>query len=284
VTVRGNCPDGGAAAVTPVGAACLPPAEVGALAAVAGDPAALQDRRLLAAHPDEVKSAAISAGERSITVARADQPEVLRDWAARFAAAAAAGPPIAAADLPVSGRVEVDTDAGREEIAIVRTRDGRPAARRAGEPVAFPLADSTVVDPDPRLFRSLDLLTADPTEVVSLRRGGEEIERGELLEEWRAVAPAGAEVDAAAASALAEVVATLRAVRVAPGRSGRVQLSIEVELAPPPGESAPIRRRIELAAGPRGTCTARIDDGPVDFELAPETCAALRRPLIRRRG
>jgi hypothetical protein len=283
VTVRGDCPDGGAAALTPVGAACLPPAEVGALAAVAADPTALQDRRLLAAQPDEVKSAAISLGERSITVARADQPEVVRDWAARFSAAAAAGPPIAAADLPVTGRVEVDTDAGREEIAILRAPDGRPAARRASEPVAFPLVDSTVVDPDPRFFRSLDLLSADPTEVVSLRRGGEQIERGELLEEWRAVSPAGAEVDAEAAAALAEMVATLRAVRVAPVRSGRVHVAIEVELAPPPGESAPVRHRIELAEGPKGTCSARIDDDPVAFELAPESCTALRRPFIRRR-
>lgn len=284
VVVRGDCPGGeGVVAETPLGAVCLPRGQLAGLAVLVGRPDALVDSLLLAAAPDQVRRIHIAAGDREIAIERADRADVVRDWAARFTAAAADERPIPTTGLVATGAVEVDTDGGREELTVLRAPDGRPAVQRAGEPVAFRLSDPSLVDPDPRFFRSLDLLTADPTEVVSLRRGGEEIQRGELLEEWRAVSPAGAEVDAEAAAALAETVATLRAVRVAPGRSGRVHVPIEVELAPPPGESAPVRRRIDLAEGAKGTCTARIDDDPVAFELAPATCAALRRPFLRRR-
>jgi len=283
MTVRGDCPGGaGAAADTSLGPACLPADEVSALIALAGAPAELQDRRLLAAGPDEVSRVRLGAGARSIELARAEQAEVVRDWAARFAASAAAGAPIAAADLPVIGRIEVETDGGREELEILRAPGGTPAARRAGEPVAFRLADATLVDPAPKNFRSLDLISADPTALRSARRGPESIERGELLEEWRALAPAGAAVDVEAAENLALAVATLRAVRVAPDRPRRPGVSLLVELAPAPGESQPVRHRIGLAAGPRATCTARLDDDPTDFELAPATCAALLRPLTIR--
>ncbi|HEU5055005.1 MAG TPA: DUF4340 domain-containing protein [Kofleriaceae bacterium] len=281
VKVRGDCQGGGSAATTPLGPACLADDEVRALAGVAGDDGFFIDPRLLAASPDQVTRVRVSAGERSIEVARADQPDVVRDWAARFTTAADRTP-IPAADLPVTGMVEVDTEAGREEIAIVRAPGGRPAARRAGEPVAFPLDDPAAADPSPDSFRSLDLLTADPTEVVSLRRGPEHVERGEILEEWRALSPPGRDADPEAAAAIAQAVATLRAVRVAPRRSRGFGPPLAVELAPPPGESAAVTRRVHLADGPGAACTARLDDDPVAFELAPATCAALRRPLVRR--
>ena len=278
VAVRGDCGEEGAAAVTSVGAACLPRAALDEIADIAGGP--MIDRRLLAAAPDQVSRVRVTAGERSIEVARADRPDVVRDWAARFAAAAAPGAPIPAADLPVTGTVEVDGEAGREEIAIVRAAGGRPAARRAGEPVAFLLADPAAADPAPDSFRSLDLVSADPSEVIALRRGPAAVERGELLEEWRAVSPPGAEADAEAAAAIAEAVASLRAVRVAPRRSRLLPPPLVVELAPPPGESAPVRHRLLLGAGE--PCTVALDDDPTIFELAPATCAALRRPLVRR--
>ena len=282
LVVRGECPDAEAAATTPIGAACFPAEEVRALAAAAADAPSLIDRRLLAAAADQVSRVRVSAGDRSIEVARADKPDAVRDWAARFAAAAADRAPIPSADLPVTGAVEVDTDAGREEIAIVRSPDGRPAARRAGEPVAFILEDPAAADPAPANFRSLDLLTADPTEVVALRRGPQHVERGELLEEWRALSPPGAQADPEAAAAVASAVATLRAARVAPRRSRLLYIPLEVELAPPPGQSAPVRHRIHLSAAAAGVCYVRIDDDPVAFELAPATCAALRRPLVHR--
>ncbi len=276
ISVRGRC-SGGAAATTPLGPACLPDPGIDAVTSLAlGD---LVDHRLLAAAPDQVARARISAGDRSITIERAEQAEVVRAWAQRFAAAG--GATISAEGLPVVGRVEVDGDGGHEEIEVLRARHGNLAARRAGEPVAFALVDPGAVDPAPRNFRSLDLVSADPTALASARRGGEEIERGELLEEWRALAPPGATVDAAAAEALAATIAALRAVRVAPDQSRRTTRTLTVELAPPPGESAPIRHRLDLAPGPGGGCTVRLDGDPTAFELAPDTCAALQRPWTR---
>jgi len=274
VVGRGACKDG-VAAETPVGPACLPAADLDAITELAlGE---LADRRLLAAAPDEVARARIAAGDRSITIERAEEGEVVRAWAARFTAAAS-GATIAAEGLPVVGRVEVDADPGREEIDVLRAPGGALAARRAGEPIGFLLADPGAVDPSPGNFRSLDLLSADPTALVSARRGGEHIARGELLEEWRALAPPGATVDAAAAEALASTVAALRAVRVAPDQRRRAWRTLTVELAPPPGDSAPITHRIDLAPGAGGACAVRLDGDPTAFELAPDACAALQRP------
>ncbi len=280
VALGARCGDG-LTATTPLGPACIPAADADAITSLLLDQRGLEDHHLLAGEPDRIERARISAGERSITITRAEQGEVVRAWAARFTAAAS-GSTIAAEGLPVAGRVEVDADSGREEIDILRAPRGALAARRAGEPVAFLLADPGAVDPSPTNFRSLDLLSADPSALMSARRGREQIARGELLEEWRALAPAGAAVDADAAEALAAAVASLRAVRVAPDQGRRAWRTLTVELAPPPGEKTPITHRIDLAPGAGGACAVRLDDDSTIFELAPDACAALQRPWTHR--
>jgi hypothetical protein len=281
IALGGRCEDDGLAATTPLGPVCLPAADADGITSLLLDERALQDRRLLPRIDHQIDHARISAGDRSITI---DDMEVVQAWATRFDAAADPdAEPVPADGLRVSGRVEIDgVDGAHEQIDVVRTPRGKLAVRRAGEPVAFLLADPGAVDPDPKNYRSLDLISADPTALISAQRDGEEIARGELLEEWRAVSPRGATVDTAAAEALAATVAALRAVRVAPDRSHRATVTLTVELAPPPGESAAIRHRIDLASGATGRCTVRLDGDPTTFELSPDTCAALQRPWTRR--
>ncbi|HYU15417.1 MAG TPA: hypothetical protein VEL05_05080, partial [Candidatus Acidoferrum sp.] len=303
IAYRGTCPGGAPLVDTPVGRGCLPPAY--APAGLAADPARWVDRRLVGAPIDSVLRVRLERGGRTIAVERAADPDVLRAWLHRWRDAAA-GPLVPADRLsPPLATVALDTDGGgREHLMIGRTPEGALGARRDGEPVALllqPWADAHL-EPAPHRFHSLDLLSHDPTALrgATARRGErvlEAIERGDTLEEWRAVAPARAQVAAAAVESLRQAVGFLRAETFAAERAQprhglspprrTIELQFDPAPAADPGQAqGPARpepparpHTIEIGAAiAGGACYARLDRDPAVFELSAARCTALLGP------
>ncbi|HLU67236.1 MAG TPA: DUF4340 domain-containing protein [Kofleriaceae bacterium] len=296
ITFHGPCPAGrGVLTTSSAGAGCAPAAERERFDRALGDPEALYDRRPVAAAPAQVTRARLSAGDRSVEVERADAPEALRTWLEELRAAAT-GEVVPAAGLAATGSIEIELEGGgRELVHIARAPGGALVARRDGEPVALVLRPEAaeLVEPAPHRFRSLDLLTFDPSALraATARRGAravEAVERGELLEDWRAAAPAGAELLPDAVDRLRQEAGYLRASRVVAGRAGPghglapPRRAVDLVFDPPPGGGQPVRRTVEIgAARPGGACLARLDGDPVVFELPAGRCAALLGPWTR---
>ncbi len=287
---RGDC-SGGALIDTPAGAACARvPA---ALTDAARDPQRLIDRRLVGASIDGVARLRLERGGRAVEVDREAAPDALRAWLARWRDAAA-GPVVPAGGLPPQlATVVLELDGGaRERVSVSRTGDGL-AARREGEPVALvlhPWAD-THLDPEPYRFRSLDLLSDEPSALraATARRSGrtiESIERGETLEEWRDAA--GAAAPLAAVDALREAAGFLRAESTAAARARPLhglsppRRTVELVFDPPPGESRPLQHTLDIGARSASGCYARLDRDPVVFELSARRCAAFLGPWTAR--
>jgi hypothetical protein len=299
---------GEAPADTPVGRGCLP---------MRADMAALSqaetwvDRDLVGAPVDRVARLRLERGGRAIEVARADSPEALRAWLTAWRSAAA-GPLVPAERWTAFATVELEIDGDRrEQIAIGRAGD-RLAVRRGDDPVALLLQPSAAVllDPSPHRFRSLDLLTADPSALraATARRGArviEAIERGEMLEDWRAAAPgsatgapsgsAGSPSGSAATSpmpaaidSLRQAVGFLRAERFAAASAGPghglspPRRTVELVFDPPPGGAELERHTVELGASVGDGCYARLDRDPAVFELSAARCAGLFGPWTQR--
>jgi Domain of unknown function (DUF4340) len=291
---RGPCPGGAALIDTPAGSGCarLPPA----LHEPVRDPERLVDRRLVATSIEDVTAIRLERGGRDIAVSRADAPDALRGWLARWRDAAA-GPlePAARLSAPLAA-VDIEVEGGaRERLTVSRTGDGRLAARRDGEPVALVLHDwaDSHLDPSPHRFRPLDLLAVEPSALraATARRSGrviEAIERGQTLEEWRAAS--GAAVPLTAVEPLRQAVGFLRAESFSAPAARPVhglsppRRTVELVFDPPPGADKPLRHTIEIGA-PAGqnACYARLDRDPTVFELAASRCAALLGPWIASR-
>ncbi len=117
----------------------------------------------------------------------------------------------------------------------------------------------------------------------------ESIERGDTLEEWRAVAPPDSRPRPAALESLREAVGFLRAERFESARARTADgLSpprriVDLVFDPAPGESDPLRHTIEIGAASAAGCRARLDRDPAVFELGAERCAALLGPWTDRR-
>ena len=273
---------------TPAGAACarLPAALTDAVA----DPQRLIDRMLVGAPVDRIARLRLERGGRAVDVDRTAAPDALREWLARWRDAAA-GPIVSAGGLPPPvATILLELDGGaRERVTVSRAGDGRLAARREGEPVALllhPWADEHL-DPEPYRFRSLDLLSYEPSALRSAtaRRSGqaiESLERGETLEEWRDAA--GVAVPLAAVEALRQAAGFLRAERFAAARARPLhglsppRRTVELLFDPPPGESRPLQHTLAIGGRSPGGCYARLDTDPVVFELAAPRCAAFLGP------
>ena len=282
-----------------IGRGCLPALDD---AASLANPAAWVNRDLVGSPEGRVSHLRLERGGAVGDVERADQPEVLRDWLAAWREAAA-GPvtPFDAASLAGPGAtpvatIELTIDGDARERLTVHRVGGALVARRGDEPVGLVLrpAAADLLDPAPHRFRSLDLVERDPTALGAAlaRRGGrvlESIERGETLEEWRALVPAGTTASPAAASDLAQAAGFLRAERFLAARAapahGLAPPRREVELVfdPEPGAAAPERHIVELGASlAGGGCAARLDGDPAVLALSSERCAALLGPWTAR--
>ena len=296
IALGGPCTVGpGVLARTPAGVGCVAEEERAALARLVEEPASLYDRGLVAVPIDEVTGLRLRAGGQAVEASRDEAAAPLRAWL-RSVQAAITGEVVPADSLVEIGAIEIDAgEAGQETIVIARPRgrhDRRLALRRAGEPVGFLLdaGATALLEPSPHLFRSLDLIELDPSALAAAaaRRGGrviEAVERGEVLEEWSARAPAGAAVDDDAVNALLEQVAYLRAERVVAARArpphglAPPRRTVELRFDPAPGADRPIVHVIDLgAATAAGGCHARMGDDPVVYELPAARCRALAGP------
>lgn len=268
---------------SPVGAGCVEAEALEAILRRADPLGPLIDRRPIAARPEEIDALELRRGARTVAATRAEQADALRVWL-EAVARAPTGEVADAAGFRPDTDVKIGVDGGGETFAVGRAASGALALRRAAEPVVLLLAPAAaeLFEPAPHRFRSLDLIARDPTDLASAAREGESISRGETLEEWRAVRPAGAAVDAAAAGRLAEAVSALRAVRVVAARAEprhRLVRRVDLTFDPPPGGTSPERHRLDVgAATDGGGCYARLDGDPVVFELPPDRCAALTAP------
>jgi len=290
---RGTCAGGASLVDTPAGLGCarLPATLIDA----SSDPRRLIDRRLIGVSVDDVTALHLGRGGRTIDVQRAASPDALREWLTRWRGAAE-GPlvPTAADAAPVA-TVELELAGGaRERLTISRAGGGRLAARRDGEPVALllhPWADAHL-DPAPYRFRSLDLLSYEPSSLraATARRAGrvfEAIDRGDTMEEWRTQAT-GAAVPLPAVEALRQAVGFLRAERFAAPEARAVhglsppRRTVELVFDPPPGAADPLRHILVIGAPTSGGCFARLDSDPVVFELSAARCAAVLGPWATR--
>ena len=290
IVYLGGCPGQPTLALadTPIGRGCLPAPDAADRLA---DPDVWIDRDLVGVPTDRVSHIQLERGGRAIDVERADRPDVLRDWLARWRVAAA-GPVVAAADLHPLATIDLTVDGGGHQRLAIGRAGAALAARREDEPVALvlqPGADG-MLDPSPHRFRSLDLLTREPTALRAAiaHRGArlvESIVRGDTLEEWRALAPTGSEVPAAAIESLRQAVGFLRAERFLAASAGPAhrlappRRTVDLVLDPEPGGSAPERHVLEIGAAiPGRGCAARLDRAPAVFELSAARCAALLGP------
>ena len=281
IVFHGACGPGMRLADTPLGRGCMPFDE-----SLLAPPEAWVDRDLVGTPIDGVARLRLTEGSRAITVERADSPDALRAWLARWREAAA-GPVVDIDGTPVA-TVELELDGGKQRLTILRAGT-RLAARREGEPVALLLHPwaAAHLDPAPHRFRSLDLLPHEPTALRAAiaRRGAtiiESIERGDTLEEWRTrpssvVIPAALESLREAAGFLAAVRFESARARPADGLSPP-RRTVELVFDPAPGKDAPVRHTIEIGAATAGGCHARLDRDPAVFELGAERCAALLGP------
>jgi hypothetical protein len=181
-------------------------------------------------------------------------------------------------------------------------RDPRPSgtarwlARRNGEPIYLVLDvtphAAAIVPVEPLRFLPRTLLVREPfalREVIAHERGqmSEHLERGELLDDWAARAPARASVRPGSVDALRQSLARLRAVRFVadtPAPAHRLtppRRRVEAVFDPGPLDAdVPIRDRIDIGADTPHGCLARLHTGkpaPV-FELDRPTCDALLGP------
>jgi hypothetical protein len=291
VELGGACAgvEGRAVLASPIGTGCVDEDAIEAILRRADPHGPLVDRRPIAAGADDVTAIHLRRGDRAITITAAEKRDTLRAWLGDLAAAPT-GEVADATGFAPAAAIDVDVDGGAHESFEVGRAAGAPALRRAGEGVVLLLAPTAadLFEPSPHRFHSLELVARDASDLSAASRpGGESIARGETLEEWRALRPPGAAVDAAAADALAAAAADLRATRVdaaraAPrhgfGRHGAIDLAFD----PPPGSTTAERHALELgAASASGGCFARIDGDPVVFELSADRCAALAGPWTR---
>ena len=300
IDLLGPCPGRPAMALadTPIGRGCLPGLDDGETLA---DPDAWVDRDLLGAPVDRISRLRLERGGAAVDVERADRPDVLREWLSAWREAAAgpvvaleAASPGSPAAAPLAA-IELTVDGGASQRLTVRRAGGALVAGRGDEPVGLVLRPEAadLLDPAPHRFRPLDLVAREPSALgAALARRGkrvlESIERGDTLEEWRALAPAGAAASPAAAS-LAPAVGFLRAERFLAARAAPAhglsppRRAVELVFDPEPGAAAPERHVIELGASlSGGGCAARLDGDPAVFALSPARCAALLGPWTRR--
>jgi hypothetical protein len=296
IAVYDPCPGGGALVETPLGTGCAP---LDSIDETLADPDSWIDRALLAAPVDRVTRLRLTRAGRSIEVARADAPDALRDWLTRWSTAPA-GPIVPAARLtsPIA-HLDLDLDGlPRQQLDIAPLAGTRTlAALRPGDPIALVLHPwaATHLDPSPITFRSLDLLSLDPTSLRSAtaRRGPailESIERGDTLEDWRAVSPPASTVSPTALDSLRQTLAFLRAERfTAPTPSPRHGLTpprrtLDLTFDPPPGSTTPLHHTLDVGTPSGSGCHARLDQDPTVFELPATTCRALLGPWTTRRA
>ena len=247
------------AATSSAGAGCVDGAALERARELADDPLALVEDRLV----DPTRR------PRSATVRRGDEDVVIDptgpgrdaalDWLARLAGAAT-GPPRAPEPGAPDATVEIDYTSGDPDRLEIRL-GAIPTARRAGEPVAFPVAGiAALLDVEPVWFRAPELIERDPIELISARAGGKALDT----------------------AAIAPVVAHLTAERfVAERRAPEHGLAppravIELRFSPPPLDTGePNDYRLEIgAAVDGGGCYARLGEGAV-FILADEVCGRL---------
>ncbi len=308
----GDCPAGLAEAPgdrlvdSPVGAGCVGGAPLDEIAGFAGRGEALYDRRLVGAGAAEL---VVTVGDRPGLVLRAqgggyqlaigDAPPrpaesgAVTEWIDQLDRLLVDARVAAPATGPVRVTLERVSGSGARDRIELRRAGGRCFLRRAGESVDWLVScpAAAVLRPSPLRFRRRQLIAAEPFALRhAVRRRGdrvvEEIERGELLEDWRVVAPERRRVVPDAVGALRQAAAELRARRfVAAEAAPRDQLTpprieVEVEFDPRPGAepSQLVRHRIELGRVTSDGCLVRVDGDPAVAEIDQSSCRALAGP------
>jgi hypothetical protein len=299
--VIGACADGELAVATQLGRGCAAREALEAIADRARDPLALVDPRVLGDTRGPFARVALSAGDGALTLrheegryvtAAGEEVELaqvrrfLRDLAAQI------GEP---RELPRGSvelaRLELEPEGGPSRALVFsRDRTGLYVAR-AGEPLAFALADEAqaLVRPDPLVFRARALIAREPHAATELRRSrpgrdAEVLRRGELAGEYALVSPAGGVVRTEAVRQAIAVAARLRAEGYASATPAaghglarpRAVLELAFEPAPLAGAD-PETHLIAIGRAAPGGCYARVDDGPVAI-VASDACEALLAP------
>jgi len=186
-------------------------------------------------------------------------------------------PPPGGDDL-LAGVVVAYPDGRSVRLGLRGRGRGGLLLRRGDEPVSWPVGAQaqTLLTASAVRFRVRQLLSVEPYAMCEAKRwrGGrlvEHIERGELLEEWRALVPAGGRVHQPAVAELRQAGSDLRAVRFAAAAPGAQhgltppRLRVEMTFDPPPvaNSSEPFRHTVAIG-------------------LSPAHCQALRGPWTTR--
>ncbi len=313
--VVGPCPgdDELVLATTSVGDGCVERSQTEAIAAYAGAETELFDRRLIgAAAPREISFATASAPwglERrgkswffgSPDEAKRADDVAVREWVEAVDGLVSGAGEIGA--LPPGGDdllagVVVAYPDGRSVRLGLRGRGRALLLRRGDEPVSWPVgaeAQTLLTAPAVR-FRMRQLLSLEPYSMREAERWRdgrlvERIERGELLEEWRALVPEGGRVHLPVVAELRQAGSDLRAVRFAAAAPSAhhgltpPRLRVEMTFDPPPVEasSEPLRHTVAIGRETKsGGCYAELDADPAVFELSRAHCQALRGPWTTR--
>jgi hypothetical protein len=319
VQLGGSCPgrSGVVAVARQTGervSACVPASVASALDA---DPAALVDRSLFYAHPDEIEELRVEApGGAAVDLARrgsgwrerspdvgdldAERSEAANDLAFDVAAARATEARLAAGRDRVAAhaRVSVTRTGGgtAERIEIDAPRaDGSALARRIDDGAVLTLAPDVVrrIEARPFVVRPRAIWPApfDAAAVASIDTTcGPAPQRLELHDgRWQLRAPRGFNADPAAADALASALANAKANRwIAESDDGSFGLdaahacSVTATLVALPPDRAPRSVGILFGREADGGVYARTLDAPGVFVAAETLRAAVARPAIDR--
>jgi hypothetical protein len=275
VEVYRDCP--GAAdpglvlARTPVGLGCLPNAAVAALVDFATAPPI--DRGLFAADPmtiQRIELPGIELHRRGGVWFANDSPAdstAVGTWLE--AIAAMRGQVVSADQLggqPGRGGQRVAVDG-----ALLWVDRDRRTVRRAGEPILLEFTAEHVqrLLADPAEFWPRAIIAEEPYGLAEVSRGGQRIERGELVSDWL-----GAR-DLDAVLQFRDAIAQLRAVRFVPGAQlAPPTTEIRAVFDPRPGDSQPRVHRLVIDSECRGS----VATVPALFEVDQAVCHSLRRP------
>jgi hypothetical protein len=236
--------------------------------------AAARDTRLVAEAPNAVATVELRDGARRLAMRRehgawiftephvpyAADPQLVDAWLAQ----------LHAAEVSEAGR-----GAGRQLVIGGRFQEATDVVPK--DP-AYAL-----LDPDPLHFRDRRVLSFAHFDVRHLRRSGQGSATVDLAtpdgEQWRVVAPPGAEVDRAnvarVVSALDDLHATAFRTK-APSGASVLRFDVEVQ---PPGEPRPTAYALVLHDAPNGACVGRLD-ADTTFDIAPAACTELRLPVL----
>lgn len=276
LTDHGPCPgvDGERLVDTSVGAGCVAEERLAELALVLDFADRLIDPSLVGLGRERPLSIEIARGDRALVLEAVGggwqrrggdevSHEAVWEWARALAEATAGEPRRVAEDAPVVATASFEYADRTDRVELL---DG-DLGRRAGEPIAFPLAPGAgrLFDPETPRFRDRAVWSRDPSALRSItqRVGGRRVEvrRGQLLDDWEV---RGADLDRDRIGALVEALSRLRARAYTGETMGRVTTVIEVEFAD-------AREVLELD----DDCRARTTTDATVFELTDADCALL---------